>query len=159
MSGKDTVEHISMNGPKTLAEYFFLGDIETTSKTGNIRSLIADRKKEFSYRDIVEMIEHLDALDVIFVHFEEDGQLYSITVAENSREVGGKNVALCNIIYRVKDTNGRYREAQMQGIMSLPLEVGGKMRFTTNGSLVKELAAHRIKKLQHKSLKSTLSVH
>ena len=122
----------------------------------SVANLLAEAKRQFTETDRVQAVGELYSGDRMFVRFEGDGELYSITVRDSSVTVPGKdggapiNAALCDVAYRVPDRTGKFQEKSLLGIMRLPLTVGGRMVFSEMGRPVRELSARPIRGIQLK---------
>lgn len=155
----DLVETIVMGMPDK--EY----DIRRTdvrASVSKVSDLLRAAKLSFQESDTVGEVSELFAGDRMFVRFEEDGELYSITVKDSSVTVpkpivSGSNsapknlrAAMCEVAYRAKDADGHFIERNLLGIMRLPIAPGSKMIFSDKGRVISELSAHPVRKIQLK---------
>lgn len=123
----------------------------------SVSSILLAAKRSFNEADTVGEVTELYSGDRMFVRFQGDSELYSITVRDSSVSVADRSAknagkmlsaALCEVAYRVRGEDSKPIERTLVGIMRLPIAVGSKMTFTDKGKIVAELSAQPMTKIQ-----------
>lgn len=98
-------------------------------------------KKTFNELDKVQKISFLKSGDSMLIYLKWNSTLYTVTVKESSKELGGKTYALCDVTYELGIDNP-WRVWKIEGFLYLPIEVdkvkNTKVIFSSKWKMVQE---------------------
>ncbi|MDD2916378.1 MAG: hypothetical protein PHH70_00870 [Candidatus Gracilibacteria bacterium] len=122
---------------------------EYASKEISISSLLAHARNSFRESDTVNFIDKLYAGDRMYLQFEDNSDIYAISVKNSSRIVDDKIFALCEITREQK--NGKY--IIQEGLIRLPLITHQEILVTHAAKKIEGLSGKKITsiKLQRRS--------
>ncbi|MDD2891558.1 MAG: hypothetical protein PHQ95_01200 [Candidatus Gracilibacteria bacterium] len=102
-----------------------------------IYEVLRAARKTFTSNDLIKEITDMQIGDRVLLQLAGHSEMYSVTVQDASKEVGGKTYALCDIMYR--SGIGKEKKARhVCGLLRLPLSIGTKVVFTSRGKLVED---------------------